>query len=95
MANDQLLEGGPVWRESAWAFAVGCDLTGESNRGLGLMLPMFAGRAGTLADETVRLWRSGDRDAPFWAYLGLWRLLRGRGHDAGALRAVLGFEIAE
>lgn len=95
MMADSQLAGGPVWRESAFAFDNGCRMMGEANEIIGKLIPYWAGRPGRVSDETIRQWRLGRRDAPFWAYLGLWRRLRSQGFTAGELYGVLGFSFRE
>ncbi len=95
MANAQQLEGGPIWRASAFSFDNGCFLMAESNEIIGKLLPMWAGRPGRVSDETIRQWRNGRRDAPFWAYLGLWNRLRSQGYSAEQLFADLGYRFRE
>jgi hypothetical protein len=89
------LEGGPVWREAAFAFDNGCRLTGESNENLGLLLPMLVGREGRVSGEAVRQWRQGPREAPFWAYRGLWRRLISQGFTPGTLYDLMGFSFRD
>ena len=84
-----------MWRESAFAFDNGCRLLGESNERLGELLAFCGDHADAVTGETIRLWRLGRRDAPFWAYRGLWVSLRANGHTAGELFGLLGFSFRE
>jgi hypothetical protein len=85
------LEGGPVWTESAFAFDSGCQLTGLSNAGLALVIPLWADRRVEVAGETIRRWRQSRAEVPFWALRGLWRKLRHDGHDGVTLKSIMGF----
>jgi hypothetical protein len=91
MANDQVLEGGPVWTTAGFAFDLGCELVAESNARLGVVLAFHAGRESPVSDETIRAWRNGSREAPVWAFRGLWRRLRGQGFTVEQLMVLLGF----
>jgi len=91
MAVEPGLEGGPVWTESAFAFDNGCRLISESNVVLSQVIPLWAGFASPVSDETIRRWRQGRYEVPFWALRGLWRRLRHDGYDIETLRSVLGF----
>jgi hypothetical protein len=95
MAESPELLGGPVWGGGAWAMDAGCRMIGESNADIGKLLPLWAGREGSVHGETVRLWRIGRSPAPFWAYVGLWRRLRSQGHTVAALWNLLGFSFRE
>jgi hypothetical protein len=80
-----------VWTESAFAFDNGCRLISESDAVLAQVIPLWAGRSEPISDETIRRWRKGGREVPFWALRGLWRRLRHDGWDVETLRSVLGF----
>lgn len=95
MENPTDIEGGPVWRESAFTFDLGCRMVGEPIESLGRLIALWAGREGSVSGETIRRWRRGPDEPPFWAFRGLWRCLRHRGFEAAALRAALGYEFAE
>lgn len=86
------MEGGPVWRESAWTFDMACGLIGENTESIGRLIAMWAGREGSVSGETIRRWRRGEAEPPFWAFRGAWRCLIHRGLDAATLRGLLGFE---
>ena len=85
------LEGGPVWREDAYAFDRGCALLGLTNALLGQVIPLWAGRTGDVGRDTIAAWRTGTRAVPVWALRGMWRNLRNDGHEAETLRGLLGF----
>jgi len=95
VAMSRQLEGGPIWTEAAYALDEGCRLTGESNDNLGQLLPMLAGREGTVNGDTISKWRRGKVAAPFWVYLAIWRRLRAQGYTAGQLFGLLGFTFRE
>lgn len=95
MAESAVMEGGPIWRESGYVFDLGVALVRENTDSVGRLVAMWAGREGSVSGETIRRWRRGESEPPMWAFRGLWRCLRHRGHDAASLRAIFGFEFDE
>jgi hypothetical protein len=91
MASEVKLEGGPIWRSSAYAFDMGCSLTGLGNADLGFTVAMWGGPREAVAAETIRRWRIGAIEPPFWAFRGLWTTLRVRDFTVDTLGELLGF----
>lgn len=75
-----------------WAepFDRGCTASGLTNLKLGRLIPAAAGGRGEVHAQTVRNWRLGRTVIPYWAMVGLWRVLNRRAGPVEAAR-LLGF----